>query len=394
MLDPMPAAAVSPRWWLLGPGLWIASLIALLAGYLVVNLPGSWFGGGPPQLYPGSALVIAAGSGQVEGDKLIVTRSDARNISIVALVTPQLSTLEYGLVAIDVDGIPDDAEATLFWRNDLAPTRTFTRELAVAGRRLQDAIVAGDSNWLGRISTVGLIVRGSLPQPLTINQLALRPASAAAVFGERLGDWFTRETWTGVSLFRIVGGRSGMGLPMPLLVLASMALAMVLYALLRRWRHWTVSSLTVAAMVIAAWLSVDLRWQWNLLANAAATWASYAGKDLSGKRLAGIDTELEQISIGIRPALAAGGRLFIIAQDPVIAGRLAYLLLPAPVYFDIQQSTLPKPEQLKQGDLMLVHRRPGIRYSPERKEMLLDERSRVSAEVIYARPGTVLARVL
>ena len=185
-----------------------------------------------------------------------------------------------------------------------------------------------------------------------------------------------------------------MGLPMPLLVFASMALALLLYALLRRWRHWALSSLAVAAIVVSGWLSVDLRWQWNLLANAALAWTSYGGKDLSEKRLAGIDTELEQISIGVRPALASGARVFIIAQDPVIAGRLAYLLLPAPVYFDIQQSALPKPEQLKQGDLMLVHRRPGIRYSPERKEMLLDENSRLRAEVIYARPGTVLARVL
>ncbi|MEO8316257.1 MAG: hypothetical protein ABI645_15855 [Pseudomonadota bacterium] len=383
-----------PRWWLLGPGLLIASIGVLLGLYLIVNLPGSWIGGGTPQIYPGSAMGIAAGYGQADGEKLVITRPDSKNATIVTLITPRVSTQEYGLVAIDIDGIPDDADVTLFWRNDWAPTKMFTRSLAVAGGRVQDAMLAGDSNWLGRVHTVGLIVRGPLPRPLTIHRLALKPASLATVLGQRLLDWFEKERWSGISLFRIVGGRAGMDLPLPMLILVATALAGLVYAALRRWRRWMMSMLTIATIVICGWLTVDLRWQWNLVANAATTWKSFAGKDLSEKRLAGIDAELEKIAIDVRPLLTPDGRVLVIAQDPVAAGRLAYLLLPARVYYDIQSSSLPQPGQFKPGDLMLVHRRAGIRYSPERKELLWDEHFRLSAEVVYARQGTVLARVL
>lgn len=337
---------------------------------------------------------VVAGSGQADGEKLVIFRPDSKNATIVALITPRISTLEYGLIAIDVDGMPDDADVTLFWRNDLAPTKMFTRNLAVAGGRIQDATVAGDSNWLGRINTVGLIVRGALPQPLTIHRVALRPATVATILGERLRDWMNPEVWTGISLFRVVGGRAGMDLPLPLLVLAAIALATLIYLGLRRWRHWPFSVLTLAAIMMTGWLAVDLRWQWNLLANAATAWTAFAGKDLASKRMAGIDAELEKIAAEVRPLIAPNGRVVVLAQDPVAAGRLAYMLLPAQVYYDVRQSALPRPEQYKPGDLLLVHRRSGIRYSPERKELLWDDTARLRAELVYARPGTVLARVL
>ena len=44
---------------------------------------------------------------------------------------------------------------------------------------------------------------------------------------------------------------------------------------------------------------------------------------------------------------------------------------------------------------MLVHRKAGVRYWPEPKEFSWDQdRFRVKAEILYARRGTVLARVL
>jgi hypothetical protein len=43
---------------------------------------------------------------------------------------------------------------------------------------------------------------------------------------------------------------------------------------------------------------------------------------------------------------------------------------------------------------MLVHRKTGVRYSPDRKEFLWDDQFRLHAEILYAKRGTVLARVL
>ena len=272
---PEPAIMIDrppPAWWRIGPGLWLASVLILITAYLAFNLPGSWFGGGATQNYPGAAMAIAAGIGQAEGSKLVITSPDSKNAVILALITPRIPTLEYGLITLDVDGMPDDADVMLFWRNDFAPNKMFTRSLTVAGGHVQDAMLAGDSNWLGRVHTVGLIVRGPLARPLTINGLALRPASAATMLAERWRDWVDWEHWTGISLTRVIGGRAGMDLPLPLLTGLAVVLACGGYWVLSRWRHWPSSALTIAAMLMCGWLVLDIRWQWNLGLDAWASW--------------------------------------------------------------------------------------------------------------------------
>jgi len=393
MSDPATDSKPPPAWWRLGPALWLAAALILMAAYLVFNLPGDWFSGGSTKTYPGAAMGIATGTGQAEGTNLVVTRQDSKGAAILALVTPRVPTLDFGLVAFDVDGLADDADVTMFWRNDLAPTKMFTRPLTVAGGRLQDAMLAGDTNWLGRINTLGLIIRGQLSQPVTVHQVALRPASAGTVLLERWRDWFDREAWTGISLSRIIGGRPGMNLPLSLLTAAAALLALLAYWGLQRWRRWPFSPLVVAAIVVTGWVALDARWQWNLSANAALSATKYGGKDLSEKRLAGVDAELERMAIDMRPLIPADARVFIVAPDAVIAGRFAYLLLPAHTHYDIAFNALPVPERLKSGDLLLIHRKPGVRYSPERKEFLWEDRYRVKADILLLRAGTVLARV-
>jgi hypothetical protein len=254
-------------------------------------------------------------------------------------------------------------------------------------------MVAGDSNWLGRINTVGLIIHSPLANPVTINRVALSPATASTVSLERWHDWAEREAWTGISLSRIIGGRPGMSLPLTLLALAACVLGCLIYLGLRRWKRWEFSALTLVAIVATGWAVVDLRWQWNLLANAAQSVAKFADSDLSAKRLASVDGDLEKLAIELRPLIPKDARVFIVAPDPVTAGRFAYLLLPARVHYDIAANALPVPERLKAGDLLLIHRRPGVRYSPEKKEFLWEDRYRVNVDIVLLRPGTVLARV-
>ena len=40
-----------------------------------------------------------------------------------------------------------------------------------------------------------------------------------------------------------------------------------------------------------------------------------------------------------------------------------------------------------------AHRKPGVRYSPERKDLLWEERYHRNADVVYLKQGTLLARV-
>jgi hypothetical protein len=170
-------------------------------------------------------------------------------------------------------------------------------------------------------------------------------------------------------------------------------LGCLIYLGLRRWKRWEFSALTLVAIVATGWAVVDLRWQWNLLANAAQSVAKFADSDLSAKRLASVDGDLEKLAIELRSLIPKDARVFIVAPDPVTAGRFAYLLLPARVHYDIAANALPVPERLKAGDLLLIHRKPGVRYSPEKKEFLWEDRYRVNVDIVLLRPGTVLARV-
>ena len=384
-----------PPWWKLGPALWFASAMLLVVAYLVFNIPGNWFGGSAPQEFPGSSMTVFTGSAQAEDGKMVVSGPDSKNAVILGQNTPFISTQQYGLISPNIEGLPDNTEVTLFWRNDLAPNKMFTRPLAVAGGRVQDVIVAGDSNWLGRIHMIGLIIRGPLPTPLTVRSIAVKPASAASVLADRWRDWTDKEAWSGVSLSRIIGGRTGMELPLPLIVTLSAAIACGAYLVLRRWRGWPLSALTLAAIVMCGWVLLDARWQWNIAANAASSWDDFAGRDLPNKRLMGVDSELEKIASDVRPLIPRDARLFVFAQDPGVGGRLAYLLLPAKIYYDITQSGYPSSDRFKPGDLLLFHHKPRVRYSPERKEMLLDDRIRIRAEVIHVnKRGAVLAKVL
>lgn len=383
-----------PAWWKLGPALWLASALLLTVAYLLTNIPGNWFAASAPQEFPGATMVVFTGSAQAEDGKMVVTGTDSRNAVILGQNTPLISTQQYGLIAPNIEGIPDNAEVTLFWRNDLAPNKMFTRQLSVAGGRVQDVIVAGDTNWLGRIHMLGLIIRGQLPAPVTIRSIGVKSASAGSVLADRWRDWTDRESWTGISLTRIIGGRTGMEVPLALLVTLAAGVGCLLYLALRRWRGWTFSALTMVAIIMCGWLVLDARWQWNLAANAATSWTEFAGRDLSGKRLMGVDAELEKIAVDVRPQITAESRVFIFSQDPGVAGRLAYLLLPAKVYYDISQAGYPSPDRFKAGDLILFHQKSRVKYSPERKELLLDERIRVRAEVIYVKRGAVLAKAL
>jgi len=184
-----------------------------------------------------------------------------------------------------------------------------------------------------------------------------------------------------------------MNLPPTLLALAACALGCLFYLGVRRWRRWQFSALTLAAIVATGWLVVDLRWQWNLIANAAQSVSRFATADLSAKRLASVDGDLEKLAVEMRPLIPKDARVFVVASDPVTAGRFAYLLLPAHVHYDIAANALPVPERLKTGDLLLIHRKPGVRYSPEKKEFLWDDRYRVNVDIVLLRSGTVLARV-
>ena len=89
-----------------------------------------------------------------------------------------------------------------------------------------------------------------------------------------------------------------MSLPLTLLALAACVLGCLIYLGLRRWKRWEFSALTLVAIVATGWAVVDLRWQWNLLANAAQSVAKFAGSDLSAKRLASVDGELSEGQAG------------------------------------------------------------------------------------------------
>src|SRR4030095_10109318 len=85
------------------------------------------------------------------------------------------------------------------------------------------------------------------------------------------------------------GGADLQELPLPVLFGLAAVFATGVAVALARWRpHWIGAGLPLALvlMLIAAWLVLDLRWQWNLARQVAVTARTYAGRDWREKDVA------------------------------------------------------------------------------------------------------------
>ena len=127
------------------------------------------------------------------------------------------------------------------------------------------------------------------------------------------------------------------------------------------------------AVALVAWFVLDARWTFNLVREARATAARYAGKDADAKHLAGDDRDLFAFIEKARSQLPREPvRVFVVADADFFRGRAAYHLYPHNVWFDPYRNVVPPADQLHAGDWLVVYQRRGVQYDAARHSLRWD----------------------
>ena len=372
-------------------------VLSCVLGYLVLAVPGAWFGAAPQLQWTGRELSLTRGAGGFTAGAMALIAPDATRTVVVSLHTT-LRAQDYPVVAWNVTAIPDGVEAALLWYNDLQPSRLFSRPLTVEAGRIAPALLRADPHWIGRIDGLALVLRGSFAEPITVHGVAARPMSAAQVLGDRLGEWLAFEPWNGASINTLTGGADAQDLPLPILLAAVVGVAALAFAALARWKPEVLGPAqgsVIAAFFVAAWFILDARWQWNLVRQVEGTYRQYAGKSWQDRHLAAEDGPLFAFIEKVRAKLPAPPvRVFMVADAHYFRDRGAYHLYPYNVYFDPWSNTTPPSSAVHAGDYLVVYQRRGVEYNAAEQSLRWDGSPPVKAELVLLDGPGSLFRIL
>ncbi len=376
--------------------LFVVALAASVLAYLALAVPSAWFSGAAPRTWEAGNLALTRGSGTVSGGELVVTAPDATGLTLVSVVAKFRST-DYPSVAWVAIGIPESADVRVLWSSDYAPQTLRNAPVKIEAGRTLPVLLAGDRGWVGNITGLALSIQGPLTQPVHIRGVVAKPMGAVEILGDRARVWLAFESWTGTSINTVTGGADVQGLSLPLLLAGTIALAVAIGYLLRRfaprWLPLPIAAVLVA-LFVAATLVLDVRWTWNLVRQVRATGFQYAGKDTRDKHLASDDAPLFAFVDKARKVLPeAPARVFVIADAPYFRDRAAYHLYPHNVYFDPLANSIPLASALRPGDWLVVYQRRGIQYSPAEQRLRWDAGQSVAAELKLVDPPGALFRI-
>ena len=262
---------------------------------------------------------------------------------------------------------PTARTCALFWRSDVRPDKLNSAVIAIDGGHLLPAIVAGNPDWIGRVTGLALAIHGTaLTQPIRVRGVIAKPMGARELFGDRAGEWLAFEGWNGASINTIAGGADIQDLPLPMLLAAALLLSGAASFVWRRFRP-TSSAAPLAAILLGtfvlAWFVLDARWTWNLARQVRLTAATYAGKDVRDKHLAMEDGPLYAFIEKARAVMpATPARVFVVADLAYFRDRAAYHLYPHNVFAEPASNAMPPASRLRPGDWLLVYQHRGVQF--------------------------------
>jgi hypothetical protein len=386
------ARRVRPVW--IGVGCFAGALALCLLAYLVVAVPGTWFPRASAISWLPNPTLVKRGSAALTPDGVAITGTDAAETALISINTDFRST-DFRAVQWDLIDVPPQADVRMLWQSDYAPAKTNSAVVPNIGGRLQPIELVNDRAWVGRIFGIALVVRTPLAQPMYFRGVTAKPMGALDMLRDRYREWVSPERWTGVSINVVPGGAPIQDLPLPLLLVVAALIAMGASLL---WLRFTprlmLFPIAVGAIFVAAWTLSDLRWQWSLVRQVAATSVQYAGKDWREKHLAAEDGPLFAFIDKVREKVAEKpGRVFMLAEANYFRDRGAYHLYPFNVFYDPYANTLPPLKALRSGDYIAIFNRSGVQFDNVNKRVRFADGSAIDAEGVLFEPPTALVRI-
>jgi hypothetical protein len=372
----------------------LAAAIALCSlAYLAVAVPGKWFSSASPKAWFARDLQLSGGVGNPNGDELVISAPDATGSALVTVNTDFRSS-DYPVIAWAAIDVADQSDVRLLWRSDYAPAKLNSIRMSIASGRLLPVSLAGNPDWLGRITGLALTIRGPFPQPVRIRGVAARPMGAWELASDRVHEWLAFEGWTGTSINTVTGGADVQDLPLPALLAAGIALAALAWFAIGRWGPVPLPPSVLALLFVVGWLVLDSRWTWDLVRQVRITAETYAGKDWRARHMAAEDGPLFAFIENVRAKLPPHpARVYMAADAHYFRSRGAYHLYPHNVFMDPYRNTIPLGSQMRSGDYLVVYQRRGVQFDAGAQRLRWDGGEPIAAEALLIEPGAALFRI-
>jgi hypothetical protein len=315
----------------------------------------------------GAQLIPNNANARASGDAMVVANRPDAPLTVLATGTLPLRASDYSRVAIEAEPLPRHVEVALIWVRRDEPGRPHELPLALDGDRIVATALDAHPGWTGEIGLVAVGVKGVGDRPWTVRAFRLEPPGIAGAAGDIVRGWTAFAAWDGRSINVLFGGREEQRAWLPPIVFAATVLSTLVVWWLARRRGVRATPLALALPFLAGWLLLDLRWQDQLLRQAHATWADYAGRTWEQRHLAMDDGELfrfAQAAIARMPQEPV--RVFATSDFEYFRRRAGYHLYP----HNVLAYDWADPAVLRPGDYLFLYQKADVRYDTGRRMLL------------------------
>jgi hypothetical protein len=319
--------------------LWPAALLAavlVVAGSLVFLARGLPENPAEARAFAGPDLNFVMGSGSTDGDRVVID-GFAEGYALLSSGPVAIQADDYRFLHFDLDRGGSGASPALFWRLSDAPEELVRVPVWKSGAVTQD--LSAEDHWRGEVTEFGFLFEES-GGPVTLGSVELAPDTLPRRTQLAWRNWTAFEPWSQKSINFLQGGTSKQLIRLPVLAIAWLALTVLLVWLQARfWKKPDAPSLPAAVAVIflAAWMTLDLRWTANSLAQARHTTDTYWGASEEERLERTLDGEIYRYIRRLKEDVLPQhpSRILIVGDDDALdyfLRRAKYHLLPHSAY--------------------------------------------------------------
>jgi hypothetical protein len=329
--------------------------IAVLAGvYVFLSAKGGVFGATAALEFKSDDAVVIRGESLRRG-LLWAPKADADGVLIIRLTDRTIDTALFPTLHLAALADTPPIAARLLWRQAGGVMTTFAKTIPWRSSGHERVALAGDSQWQGHVAGLALAFKLQPNAAVLFQSATLEPDTGASVLSQIAGEWLDREPWGLYSVNYLYGGAPNPRVPLVPAAFLVAATAFLIYRVLAKRKGLTPSLAVGVVFAVAAWITVDARWQYNLLSNLYITAEKYGGKSLDEKHRAAEDGNIYRIAETIRKGLPAGVTKVTLVSDlsdsELFLGKLRYYLFPLWLQ--------PKPDPLDPQAVLAVVESPG-----------------------------------
>jgi hypothetical protein len=243
---------------------------------------------------PGESLQLVYGTGRAVNGALEITGYQASDEGQIAIAVRRgaFSAEDFPLLRFGLDTDPGGPQVDLLWRLASEPGMVKSMPLSDTDAGSAWVDLARNPDWHGRVLEIGFYVTADdAGESVSLAHLTLEPRSGWGVLGSHWHDWTAYRGWSVRSINFLYGAVNADSLSPVVAAAAWSALAVVLLGV-AALRSGRANGGAVLAVLLLAWIALDMLWQHELGAQLASTRQQFAGKTQEEKHLADIDSAM------------------------------------------------------------------------------------------------------